>query len=288
MGRVLSDTSAAARGVFQKADAILRRSLSDICFHGPEDLLRQTINTQPAIMTVSLACLAAAREQGELMEMPDFLAGHSLGEYTAAVAGEALSFEDGLLLVQERGRLMQEAGEVNPGTMTAVLGLDEAAARELCAASGAQVCNINAPGQVVVGGGLVAVAKATEMARSHGARRTVPLSVSGAFHTSLMEPAAVGMTAALGKTAFREPRAPIVVNGTGKALADAESLREELSYQLTHAVLWQKSVECMLASGVTTFVEVGPGGVLSGLVRRIAPTATVRNVGEDELLPQQT
>ncbi|HUS81720.1 MAG TPA: ACP S-malonyltransferase [Dehalococcoidia bacterium] len=286
MGQALSEKSAAAREVLDKADAILRRSLSEICFRGPEDLLRQTINTQPAILTVSLACLAAARERGMLAEMPDFVAGHSLGEYTAAVASGALSFEDGLLLVQERGRLMQAASEENPGTMIAILGLDEAAARELCTASGAQVCNVNAPGQVVVGGDLDAVARAAEMARSHGARRTVPLNVSGAFHTSLMKPAAVGMAAALAGTAFREPQASIVANGTGMPLHDAASFRQELSFQLTHPVLWQQSVEHMLASGVSTFVEFGPGQVLSGLVKRVAPAATVRNVGEDEILSE--
>jgi [acyl-carrier-protein] S-malonyltransferase len=286
MGQALSQKSAAARELFQKADSILQRPLSEICFRGPEDLLRQTINTQPAILTVSLACLAAARECDDLPEMPSFAAGHSLGEYTAAVACGALPFEDGLRLVQERGRLMQAAGEENPGTMIAILGLDEAAARELCSASGAEVCNVNAPGQVVVGGDLDAVARATEMARSYGARRVVPLSVSGAFHTSLMQPAAVGMAAALAGTAFRDPQVPIVANGTGMPVADAATLRKELSYQLTHAVLWQQSVEHMLTSGVTSFVEFGPGQVLSGLVRRMAPAAVIRNVGEDELLQE--
>jgi [acyl-carrier-protein] S-malonyltransferase len=284
MGRALSAKSAAARAVFDKADAILQRSLTQICFVGPEDLLRQTINTQPAILTVSLACLAAARERGLLPETADFLAGHSLGEYTAAVAAGALSFEHGLQLVQERGRLMQAASEENPGTMIAVLGLDEAAAHELCAASGAQVCNVNGPGQVVVGGDLDAVARATEMARTYGARRAVPLNVSGAFHTSLMEPAAVGMTAVLAGADLRKPEAAIVANGTGMPVDDAESLRAELSFQLTHPVLWQQSVEHMLASGVSTFVEFGPGQVLSGLVKRTAPAAMVRNAGEDEIL----
>lgn len=286
MGQALSEKSTAARDVFEKADAVLQRSLSDICFHGPEELLRQTINTQPAILTVSLACLAAAKEQGDLPDTPSFVAGHSLGEYTAAIAAGALSFEDGLRLVQERGRLMQAAGEENPGAMIAVLGLDEAAARELCAASGAQVCNVNAPGQVVVGGDNDAVARATEMARSYGARRVVPLSVSGAFHTDLMRAAAAGMAAALAGTAFRDPQVPIVANGTGMPVCDAAALREELSYQLTHAVLWQQSVEHMLAAGVGVFVEFGPGQVLSGLVKRAAPAAAVRNVGEGEILNQ--
>jgi [acyl-carrier-protein] S-malonyltransferase len=284
MGQALAERSVAARELFEKADLILQRPISEICFRGPEELLRQTINTQPAIFTASLACLAAAKEHGDLTEMPAFIAGHSLGEYTAAVAGGALSFEDGLRLVQERGRLMQAAGEENPGTMIAVLGLDEAAARELCAASGAEVCNVNAPGQVVIGGDLDAVARATEMARSYGARRVVSLSVSGAFHTSLMQPAAVGMAVALAETAFRDPQVPIVANGTGMPVCDAAGLRQELSYQLTHAVLWQPSVEHMLAAGVAVFVEFGPGQVLSGLVKRMAPTATVRNIGEDELL----
>jgi len=288
MGRALAEKSAAARELFELADSILRRSLSKICFDGPEELLRRTINTQPAIMTVSLACLAAAKEQGKLSERPCFVAGHSLGEYTAAVAAGALSFEDGLRLVQERGRLMQAAGEENPGTMIAVLGLDEAAARDLCAASGAQVCNVNAPGQVVIGGDLDAVARATEMARSRGARRTVPLNVNGAFHTSLMEPAAIGMKSALAGATFRDPQTPIVVNGTGMPLGDAASLREELSYQLTHPVLWQQSIEHMLGSGVSDFVEFGPGQVLSGLVKRMAPDAAIRTMGEDELFGRES
>ncbi|MBE3112066.1 MAG: ACP S-malonyltransferase [Acidobacteria bacterium] len=288
MGRALAEKSAAARELLRQADSILGRSLSKICFDGPEELLRQTINTQPAIMTVSLACLAAAKEQGKLSETPCFVAGHSLGEYTAAVAAGALSFEDGLRLVQERGRLMQAAGEESPGTMIAVLGLDEAAARELCAASGAQVCNVNAPGQVVIGGDLDAVARATEMARPRGARRTVPLNVSGAFHTSLMEPAAIGMRTALARSTFRDPQIPIVVNGTGMPLSDAASLREELCYQLTHPVLWQQSIEHMLASGVSDFVEFGPGQVLSGLVKRMAPDAAIRTMGEAELFGRES
>lgn len=286
MGRALAEKSSAARELFERADAVLGRRLSEICFDGPEELLRQTINTQPAIMTVSLACLATAKERGDLDEKPSFVAGHSLGEYTAAVAGGALSFEDGLLLVQERGRLMQAAGEENPGGMIAVLGLDEAAAEKLCAESGAQVCNVNSPEQIVIGGSVEAVATATELARSYGARRAIPLAVSGAFHTNLMQAAATGMAAALKRASFRDLDVPLVANGTAKAIGEAALLREELSYQLTHAVLWRQSVECMLTMGVTAFVEFGPGQVLSGLVRRIAPSVPVRAVGERELLEE--
>lgn len=284
MGEALCRKSAAARELFERADSALKRRLSDICFQGPDDLLRQTINAQPAIMTTSLACLAAAREQGMLAAAPSCLAGHSLGEYTAAVASGALSFEDGLLLVQERGRLMQMAGDSNPGTMIAVLGLDGAAAQKLCSESGAEVCNINAPEQIVLGGSIQAVARATEMARSFGARRTIPLNVSGAFHTTLMEPAALGMVSALESADFSDPRVPIVANGTAEFIVEASALRQEMAYQLTHAVLWQQSVERMLADGVSGFVEFGPGQVLSGLIKRMTSSATIQAIGEEDLL----
>jgi [acyl-carrier-protein] S-malonyltransferase len=284
MGQALAEQSEAARELFEKADRILGRPLSEICFKGPDEALRQTVNTQPAIFTVSLACLAVAEERADLWDPPLFVAGHSLGEYSAAVASGALSFEDGLKLVQERGRLMQAAGEQNPGTMVALLGLDEPAARELCSASGAQVCNVNAPGQVVIGGDLESVAKASEMAKSFGARRAVPLNVSGAFHTSLMQPAAIGMASTLDNVSFLDPEVAIVVNGTGMPIVDAPGLRQELSFQITHPVLWQQSVEYMLSEGVERFIEFGPGQVLSGLVKRMAPGASVVNLGENELL----
>jgi [acyl-carrier-protein] S-malonyltransferase len=288
MGRDLFERSPVARQLFEQADSILGRRLSEICFQGPDDELRQTINAQPAIMLVSLAFVVAAQEGGHLSSLtPSYMAGHSLGEYTAAVAANALSLEDGLRLVQERGRLMQEAGEQNPGTMAAVLGLNETAAEELCRETAAQVCNLNAPGQIVIGGSIEAVEMAMERARSHGARRAVRLNVSGAFHTTLMEPAAEGMVKALAQSKLRDPRVPIIANGTGEPLTTGGDLREELAYQLTHPVQWQRSVEYMVAKGVSTFVEIGPGEVLAGLVRRIAPEAKTVNVGEAELLGQQ-
>ncbi len=288
MGRDLYQGSPAARQLIDDADSILGRPLSEICFQGPDDLLRQTVNAQPAIMTVSLACLVAAREQGHLSSLsPAYMAGHSLGEYTAAVAADALSLEEGLRLVQERGRLMQQAGEQNPGTMAAVLGLEEAAAEELCRETGAQICNLNAPGQIVIGGSIEAVDSAMERARSYGARRAIRLNVSGAFHTSLMEPAATGMTTTLAEADIRAPRVPIIANGSGEPLTAARALREELAYQLTHPVQWQRSVGYMAAKGVSTFVEIGPGEVLAGLIRRIAPEAKVTNVSEAELVGQR-
>lgn len=287
MGQDLLQASPAAHRLFQDADSILGRPLSEICFQGPEDLLRQTENAQPAIMVVSLACLAAAEERGLLSSLtPLYVAGHSLGEYTAAVAANALSFEDGLRLVQERGRLMKLAAEENPGTMAAILGLDEQQAAALCRETGAEVCNLNAPGQTVIGGGIEAVEAAMEQARSYGARRAVRLNVSGAFHTSLMGPAVAGMSTAVSEVEIRDPSVPVVANGSAEPLTTAGALREELLYQLTHPVQWQRSVERMVGGGVSAFVELGPGEVLCGLIRRIAPAAATLSINGVDSLAQ--
>jgi [acyl-carrier-protein] S-malonyltransferase len=189
MGRDLHQAFPAARRLFQEADETLGLPLSRLCFQGPEETLRQTINAQPAIMVVSLACLQAAKEEGCLREdSVAFLAGPSLGEYTALVAAGALGFGDGLRLVRERGRLMQEAGERAPGAMAAILGLSEQDIAEVCRQTGAEVCNLNSPGQIVVGGSVAAVTQAMEVARARGARQAIRLNVSGAFHSSLMYP----------------------------------------------------------------------------------------------------
>lgn len=278
MGRDLFESSPAARRVFEDGDRILGRPLSELCFKGPEDVLRRTENAQPAIMVMSLACLAFAQESGYLCSLPAYVAGHSLGEYTAAVAGGALSFADGLRLVQERGRLMQRAGEENPGTLAAVLGLTEGQAIELCRCVGAELCNLNAPGQIVIGGTHGCVAEAAETCRSFGAKRAVPLNVSGAFHTSLMAPAVEGMRAALAAVEIRDPVVALVANGTARVITSGEELRSELLYQLTHAVLWQRSVELMAEKGVSLFIEIGPGKVLTGLVRRTLPSARTLNL----------
>jgi len=277
-GRDLYEASPAARRVFQRADAALGFPLSELCFQGPEDILCQTVNAQPAIMAVSLACLEAAHEAGLLTDEPAFVAGHSLGEYTALVAAGALDIEDGLRLVRERGRLMQVAGEERPGTMAAILGLDEEAAAALCRETGAQVCNLNAPGQIVIGGTLAAVEAALGRARQRGARRSIPLNVSGAFHTDLMTPAVKGMARALEGVTLRDPRVPVVANGSASPLTSARQVREELLYQLDHPVQWQRSVEYMASAGVNTFIELGPGQVLTGLVSRIVPGARLLNI----------
>ena len=283
-GADLYEASPAARLVFEQADAALGFPLSDLCFHGPEDVLRQTINAQPAIMAASLACLEAAREAGLVgndetrFGEPAFVAGHSLGEYTALVAAGVLALEDGFRLVRERGSLMQMAGERQPGTMAALLGLDEETVAAVCRETGAQLCNLNAPGQTVIGGTLAAVEAAVGMARQRGARRAIPLNVSGAFHTDLMAPAVEGMARALEGAALGDPRVPVIANGSGRPLTSGDQLREELLYQLAHPVQWQRSVEHMAGAGVGTFVEIGPGQVLTGLIRRIVPGARLVNI----------
>jgi [acyl-carrier-protein] S-malonyltransferase len=281
MGRDLAEDSPAARHVFDSADAVLGYPLSRLCFEGPEDTLVQTVYAQPAIFAASLACLEAARQLGGLPdELPAFVAGHSLGEYAALVAARALDLEQGLRLVQQRGRLMQQAGEINPGTLAAIIGLEQKPVQELCEATGAQICNLNAPGQVVIGGPVQTVESAMKAARERGARRAVRLNVSGAFHTSLMAPAVEGMASAVDGAALRDPLVPVLANGTASPLRTAAEVSEELVYQLTHPVRWQASVELMANAGVRGFVEVGPGRVLSGLVRRIVPAATLGNIDD--------
>lgn len=281
MGLDLYERFPAARAVFEAADDALGISLSRLCFEGPEEQLRETINTQPAIVTTSIACFAAAYGRLDVVDgAPAFLAGHSLGEYSALIAGGSLDFQEGIRLVRERGRLMQEAGERNPGTLAAVIGVDESAVEEVCQATGAEICNINGAGQIVIGGPRDAVLRAMDLAKARGAARVVPVNVSAAFHSSLMSPAMEGMRQALLGAGLRDPRIPIVGNVDGKPLETARAIRDELARQVASAVQWQRSVEYMVRAGVSTFVEIGPGRVLTGLIRRIARGVAVRNVGD--------
>lgn len=278
MGKDLYETFPAARAVFQEVDAALGFPLSELCFNGPEEELRQTINAQPAIMTVSLACLAAARESTSIPDHPAFVAGHSLGEYSALVATGVLDLKDGILLVRERGRLMQEAGQRSPGTMAAIIGLDEWEVEDVCREAGAEICNINSQSQIVIGGWRDAVLRAMDMAKARGARRVIPLNVSGAFHSSLMQPAAAGMAEALNAFTFRHPSVPIIANCTGQPLTTGESVRQELLQQVCRPVQWLRSVQYLLSEGVSTFVEIGPGRVLAGLIKSIASNTEIRNI----------
>jgi len=278
MGRDLYEGHAAARALYDRADAVLGRSISHLCFDGPAEELGKTRNAQPAIYVTSLACLEVARATGALTGDPAFMSGHSLGEYSALTAAGAITFDDGLRLVEARGRLTQAAADATPGVMAAILGLDEPAATAVCAEAGAELCNINSPGQLVIGGSRADVERACKLAVERGARRAIPLDVGGAFHTSLMQPAVAPMTEAIGATPVLAPRVPVITNDRALPVTDPDEIRRELAFQLTHPVRWVQCVEYMAAQGVTEFVEIGPGKVLSGLVKRIATGAQVRNV----------
>ncbi|MBI2908836.1 MAG: ACP S-malonyltransferase [Chloroflexi bacterium] len=270
MGSDLCLNSPVARTLFDEANSVLGFDLAKLCFEGPEDQLRQTINAQPAILSVSVACLKTVTENdNRRISRPSYVAGHSLGEYTALVAADVLDFADALRLVRERGRLMHEAGAKEPGSMAAVMGLDEATVEQVCQQAGAEIANLNSADQIVISGRREAVARALDLARALGARRVVPLDVSGAFHSSLMEPTIDGMVKAIGRFRFREPSVPIVVNSLARPVTTADAIKAELIRQLCHCVHWQRSVEYMVRAGVSTFIEVGPGQVLSGLIKRI-------------------
>jgi len=280
MGRDLYQGFDSAKAVFEQADEALNFPLSKLCFDGPEDELLQTINAQPAIVTVSFACLEAMRGVSGLE--PAFVAGHSLGEYTALAAAGVLDFATTVYLARERGRLMHEAGQITPGGMAAVIGLDEPALSEVCAETGACIANINCPGQIVISGAEAKLAKAMDSVKARGAHRVIPLPVSGAFHTPLMQPAVDGMTEIIARLSFNKPAVPIVGNTTAQPLTTAELVEEELLRQLCNCVQWQCSVEYMLGDGVASFVEIGPGRVLAGLIKRIDRDVNIVNIGDAE------
>jgi len=282
MGLDLYRNFSAAREVFEEADEALGFPLSRLCFEGPEEELAQTINAQPAILTVSIACLKAAFQVAGKLICPAFMAGHSLGEYTALVAAQVLDFGDAVRLTRERGRLMQEAGVIVPGGMVAIIGLDEVSVEQVCQETGAEIANLNSPGQIVISGTREAMVRAIDLARAMGARRAISLNVSGAFHSRLMQPAAEGMVDAISGLKFRYPSIPIVVNSTAQPVTTADEVREELMRQFCHCVQWQRSVEYMMDAGVSIFIEIGPGQVLSGLIKRISDQAQTLNVGDAE------
>ncbi len=270
MGKDLVQASPAARRVFETADDVLGTALSRLCFEGPGDELTRTSNAQPAILATSIAVLAAALESGAIEKRPAFMAGHSLGEYTALAAAGALSFEDALLLVRERGRLMEKAGTEQPGTMAAIVAMAEDAVEDVCRESGAEVCNYNLASQIVIGGTPEAVERACRLAKERGGRG-LPLSVSGAFHTSLMKTAAAEFAAALEKAAIGEPAIPVIGNVSGRPLATAAEAASDLREQILRPVRWQQSITYMIERGVAAFVEVGPGRVLTQMLKRAAP-----------------
>ena len=281
MGSLVATSSPAAAAVFAEADAALGEPLSQLAWDGPSDELDLTVNAQPALLATSIAFLRAVEERrnaaGQPPLRPAFDGGHSMGQYSAFVAAGVLSLGDGMRLVRERGRLMQAAGEGSPGAMAAIIGLPDERLPDLVAAGAAHgtfgIANHNSPGQVVVSGVRPAVEAATAAARSLGAKRAIVLPVSVAAHSPLMASAAAGMRTVLANVAFHDPRVRLLANADARPLTTGDACRAELVDHLTTGVDWIAAVDAMRSAGVTRFVEVGPGRVLSGLIRRIAPGA---------------
>jgi len=256
-----------------------------LCFEGPEEDLLQTINVQAAVLTTSIACLKAAEEATNYaVPHPSYVLGHSLGEYTALVVAGVLKLADAVRLVRERGRLMHEAARRKQGGMLAILGLDLEAVESVCLSVGTSVSNINCPGQIVISGAGENLEKARRLAQIKGARRVIPLKVSGAFHSALMEPALEGLKSAVAGVSFSKPLMPVMANVTAQPLTAVETIKEELISQIVHCVKWQQSVEATISKGVTTFFEIGPGDVLTGLIKKISPGAHTININSAETI----
>jgi [acyl-carrier-protein] S-malonyltransferase len=287
MGLDLYNSYPSAKEVFDEADASLGFPLSRLCFEGPDEELTKTHNVQPAILVVSIACLKALEEANIFnFPSPTFVAGHSLGEYTALVAAGVLGLADAVLLVRERGRLMYEAGLKNPGSMLAVIGLDEETVKNISFHSGTEISNLNCPGQIVISGAIEALAKANELAKTRGARVLIPLKVSGAFHSALMEPIIAEFSKIVSSFEFHPPAFPIIANVTAHPLTNVDLIKEELVKQLRNCIQWEGSVEYMMHNGVTTFYEIGPGRVLIGLIRRINSELQTLNISGIEDIAQ--
>ena len=282
MGKELAGKYPVARETFDQADAALGFKLSELCFEGPEEKLKLTETTQPAILTVSVAAFRVLREKGI---MPSFAAGHSLGEYSAHVAAGTLNFEDAVRTVRQRGRYMQEAVPVGEGAMAAILGMPLAELDKICAeAARGEVCsaaNINSPEQIVISGNTRAVERAAELARHRGAKRAILLPVSAPFHCSLLQPAQDKMACELARLQFNEMQVPVACNVDAQLVRAPDAARDALIRQVTGAVRWEPCVRLLIAHGVETFLEVGPGKVLCGLMRQVDRSRACWNVEDD-------
>jgi [acyl-carrier-protein] S-malonyltransferase len=276
MGKDLYENFPSAKAVFDQADEVLGFSISQLCFNGPLEELTKTNNCQPAIVTMSVACWQAYLSRHP--EVDGYMAGLSLGEYSALVASGALEFSDAVYLVARRGEFMEEEAVKRPGKMLSVIGLDLAAAREVCVKAGAEVANINCPGQTVISGSAAAIEQAQTLAKAAGAKLAVPLEVSGAFHSSFMQGACAKLAQELDKMKINTPKWPVVCNVTGKSVTDAAEIKQNLIRQVSSSVLWEDSMKLILSKGVTSFIEFGPGKVLKGLMRRIEGNAQVINI----------
>lgn len=284
MGKSLAENHPNIKAIFDRADEKLNDKLSILIFEGPQEALTLTVNAQPALLTTSIAVLEFFRQSG--IE-PDYVAGHSLGEYTALVAAGALTFEEGVYLVRKRGEFMEKAVPNGEGTMAAVLGLDRDRLKEVTdevTASGfpVQLANLNCPGQIVISGTAKGVELASAQAKQAGAKRALPLVVSGPFHSSLMKPAAGQLKEELDKVNMKDAQTPVIANVTAEPMKGSAEIKEKLIEQLYSPVLWEDSVQKMVELGVDTFIEIGPGKVLSGLVKKISRDAKTYSVSDEE------
>ncbi len=282
MGREFYESSPHAKAVFAAADQMIP-GLSEVIFNGPPEKLTSTKYCQPAIFTFSVAALKALEAHPRFKNvMPCFACGLSLGEYSALAAAGALSFEETLRLVERRSFFMEGATKLKKGAMAAVIGMDKDKLIAICARTGAEVANFNSPDQIVITGEAEMVAKASEAIQAAGAKRVIPLDVSGAFHSKLMQPAVAKFEAELKKCALKIPRFPVLSNVDAKPETDPEKIRHNLALQITSPVQWVDSTRAIAAAGVTTFLEIGPGNVLKGLIRKIDPALSVQNIAKPE------
>jgi [acyl-carrier-protein] S-malonyltransferase len=268
-----------ARAVYEEASAALGWDVARLCWEGPEEELRRTAITQPALVTTCLACMAPLREEGA---RPELAAGHSVGEYAALIAAGALTLADGVRLVARRGELMEQAAREYPGGMTAVLGLEIQIAEEICEATGVTLANRNAPGQVILSGPAAALEAASALARERGARRVMPLNVSGAFHSPCMATAAAAMRVELDRVPIQPSAIPVIANLTAEPVQEPDAIRAALAGQLEGGVRWEESVRRAVSLGAARVLEFGPGGVLAGMVKRIDPELTVASIADPE------
>ena len=277
MGKALADASPVARAWFARANAALGYDLAKICFSGPDAELTKTENAQPGIFLVSWVAFQSLKERLPALTF-EATAGLSLGEFTALTAAGAMSFEDGLCVVRQRGRFMQEACAATQGGMAAIIGLDESPTREVCAQADVALANLNCPGQLVISGAAAKIAQACELAKAKGAKRALPLPVAGAYHSPLMASAQPKLAAELARVTLAPPVVPVVANVTAHPHEGPEAIRARLVEQVTSSVRWEESMRYLVAQGFTRFIELGPGKALSGFMKRIDKTAQVLNV----------
>lgn len=280
MGKDLYEKYPAAKAVFDQADKALGMPLSRLCFEGPEEELTQTVNAQPALLTMSIACLEALKSAaGAAIPDPDYMAGHSLGEYTALTAAGSMKFTDAVVLARERGRLMYEAGQETPGAMAAIIAMSRQEVEQICSDTGAYIANLNCPGQIAISGTKEAVKDARKLAKEKGAKLVIPLQVSGAFHCPLMKSASDALAPKIQSAEIAAPAVPVIGNTQAQMLTTESGIREELSAQVCSCVQWEETLRYLDTVGVDTFVEIGPGKVLAGLVGRTLPESKTVNIG---------